>query len=217
MDEAYHRALMAFPDEDVVVGSRFVAADALEAFKQLDELIPRPRPPGRWRGAGMGPPPGQALRRRRRVRRADRSSSSPTGRAAFLDHESLEAGEDRARGRASCSPTSTAKKGGSLVAHGWMMAEDLVKLGAARKPADGRVRRRRAPAADDAVVHARPAARRRCSSSSSISPTRARAPARRRAGTSSSWRVQRRPGSGTSHCRRCGAARSDGKGCSMRP
>ena len=34
-----HRALMAFPDEDVVVGSRFVHAGALEAFKQLDEVI----------------------------------------------------------------------------------------------------------------------------------------------------------------------------------
>src|SRR5215203_1003900 len=40
--EAYHRALMAFPDEDVVVGSRFVLPGALEAFKQLDEIIPRP-------------------------------------------------------------------------------------------------------------------------------------------------------------------------------
>ena len=42
MDEAYHRALMAFPDEDVVVGSRFVNADGLEAFKDLDEVIPSP-------------------------------------------------------------------------------------------------------------------------------------------------------------------------------
>ena len=33
MTEAYHRALMAFPDEDVVVGSRFATADGLEAFK----------------------------------------------------------------------------------------------------------------------------------------------------------------------------------------
>src|SRR6187200_3646327 len=33
--EAYHRALMAFPDEDVVVGCRFVNADGLEAFKDL--------------------------------------------------------------------------------------------------------------------------------------------------------------------------------------
>ena len=42
MGEAYHRALMAFPDEDVVVGSRFVSADAVEAFKELDDVTPSP-------------------------------------------------------------------------------------------------------------------------------------------------------------------------------
>jgi hypothetical protein len=42
MTEAFHRALMAFPDEDVVIGSRFVAADGLEAFKSLTDIIPRP-------------------------------------------------------------------------------------------------------------------------------------------------------------------------------
>src|SRR5215207_7497088 len=42
MGEEYHRALMAFPDEDIVVGSRFVKPEGLEAFKSLDELIPRP-------------------------------------------------------------------------------------------------------------------------------------------------------------------------------
>lgn len=42
MNEAFHRALMAFPDEDVVVGSRFALPDGLEAFKQVDELIPAP-------------------------------------------------------------------------------------------------------------------------------------------------------------------------------
>ena len=42
MAEAYHRALMAFPDEDVVVGSRFVMPDALDAFKELDDVTPSP-------------------------------------------------------------------------------------------------------------------------------------------------------------------------------
>ena len=41
MGEAYHRALMAFPDEDVVVGSRFVSPDGVEAFKSLTDIIPR--------------------------------------------------------------------------------------------------------------------------------------------------------------------------------
>jgi hypothetical protein len=42
MKEAYHRALMAFPDEDVVVGARFASPGALEAFKELDDVTPRP-------------------------------------------------------------------------------------------------------------------------------------------------------------------------------
>ena len=35
-----------------------------------------------------------------------------------------------ASGAGAGSATATAKKGGSLVVHGWTMAEDLVKLGA---------------------------------------------------------------------------------------
>ncbi|NCZ89650.1 MAG: hypothetical protein EBY93_01790 [Actinobacteria bacterium] len=56
MTEAYHRALMAFPDEDVVVGSRFATADGLEAFKSLTDMIPRPghRAVGEERAWGKG-------------------------------------------------------------------------------------------------------------------------------------------------------------------
>src|SRR3954451_15423958 len=42
MAEAYHRALMAFPDEDVVVGSRFAVGDALDGFKARDDVTPSP-------------------------------------------------------------------------------------------------------------------------------------------------------------------------------
>ena len=62
--EAYHRALMAFPDEDVVVGCRFVNADGLEAFKDLRDVTPSPGTPGRRRGACLGPPARQAFRHR---------------------------------------------------------------------------------------------------------------------------------------------------------
>ena len=88
MDEAYHRALMAFPDEDVVVGSRFVAADALEAFKQVDELIPRPG----HRAVGEERAWGRRLAKRFGV---DASYDEQTfvvksnGQSGFIDHESL--------------------------------------------------------------------------------------------------------------------------------
>ena len=81
MGEAYHRALMAFPDEDVVVGSRFVTADALEAFKQLDELIPRPGTvPSARSGRGAAAWPSASVSTRPTT--SSRSSSSPTARAA---------------------------------------------------------------------------------------------------------------------------------------
>ena len=96
MGEAYHRALMAFPDEDVVVGSRFVSADALEAFKELARS-PRARHQRRRRGARLGSATRQAVRRRRQVRRAvvhcrHRQSGLPRPRV-------LEAGEARSRRR----------------------------------------------------------------------------------------------------------------------
>lgn len=40
--EQYHKALMAFPDEDVVVGTRFIQADGYLVFKGLEDIVPRP-------------------------------------------------------------------------------------------------------------------------------------------------------------------------------
>ena len=88
MGEAFHRALMAFPDEDVVIGSRFVAVDALEAFKQLDELIPRPG----HRAVGEERAWGRRLAKRFGV---DATYDEQTfvvksnGQSGFLDHETL--------------------------------------------------------------------------------------------------------------------------------
>src|SRR5215207_1876454 len=42
MGEEYHRALMAFPDEDVLVGTRFASASGFEALRSLSDVVPRP-------------------------------------------------------------------------------------------------------------------------------------------------------------------------------
>ena len=127
MHEAYHRALMAFPDEDVVVGSRFVLPDALDAFEKLDQVTPVPRHPCGGRGAGVGSPARQAVRRRRHVRRRD-ASSPINGQSAFLDFESAKP-EKIDREIATMFGTVDAKAGDAMVVYGWTMAEDLVKLG----------------------------------------------------------------------------------------
>ena len=127
MKEAFHRALMAFPDEDVVVGSRFVTADALVAFKDLDDVTPRPgaRAVGEERAWG-----------RRLAKRFECDAGydeqafavKSNGQKGFIDYESAKP-EAVDRGVAAMFKAAP-KDCGSLIVYGWTMAEDLVKLGA---------------------------------------------------------------------------------------
>ena len=128
MAEAFHRALMAFPDEDVVVGTRFVTPGALEAFKQVDEIIPRPG----HRAVGEERAWGRRLAKRFGVdANYDEQAFvvKTNGQSGFLDH--ITSKPEKVKPEvAALFATVNAGKGGSLVAHGWVMAEDLVKLGA---------------------------------------------------------------------------------------
>src|SRR5207245_660622 len=40
--DQFRRAVLAFPDEDVLVGTRFIDAGAFQAFKGLEDICPRP-------------------------------------------------------------------------------------------------------------------------------------------------------------------------------
>ena len=127
MAEAYHRALMAFPDEDVVVGSRFIAADGLEAFKSLTEMIPRPG----HRAVGEERAWGRRLAKRFGVdANYDEQSFvvKASGQSGYLDHESSK--PDKVNPSiAEMFSKVPAAKGGVLIVHGWTMTESLVKLG----------------------------------------------------------------------------------------
>ena len=127
MHESFHRALMAFPDEDVVVGSRFALPDGLEAFKQVAELIPRPA----HRAVGEERAWGRRLAKRFGVdgQYDEQTFVVKTNGQGFLDHESLKPDKIKPD-QAAMFATVSAKAGGSLVVHGWVMAEDLVKIGA---------------------------------------------------------------------------------------
>jgi hypothetical protein len=128
MGEAYHRALMAFPDEDVVVGSRFARPDGLEAFKSLDERIPRPG----HRAVGEERAWGRRLAKRFGVDAGYDVQSfvvTSNGQSGFIDHESTKPEKISADVTALFADVDPAT-GGALVVHGWTMAEDLVKLGA---------------------------------------------------------------------------------------
>lgn len=127
MSEAFHRALMAFPDEDVVVGSRFVSADGLEAFKSLTELIPRPG----HRAVGEERAWGRRLAKRFGV---DAHYDEKTflvkekGRSGFIDHVSSKPEKIDPDVAAQFSGVND-KKGGVVIIHGWTMTESLLKLG----------------------------------------------------------------------------------------
>src|SRR5690606_18427742 len=127
MSEAFHRALMAFPDEDVVVGTRFVSADGLEAFRQLTDIIPRPG----HRAVGEERAWGRRLAKRFGVDAhydEQKFIVKANSQAGFLDHESLKPDKVSADVAAMFADVPT-DKGGALVIYGWSMAEDLLKLG----------------------------------------------------------------------------------------
>lgn len=126
MGEAYHRALMAFPDEDVVVGTRMVRPEALVAFADLSELIPRPG----HRAVGEERAWGRRLAKRFSVdAHYDEQSFvvSEAGQAGFLDHV-IEGAKVDAK-TAGLFEAVRADQGGALIVHGWSMAEDLLELG----------------------------------------------------------------------------------------
>jgi len=127
MAEAYHRALMAFPDEDVVVGSRFATADGMEAMKAVTDMIPT----FGHRAVGEERAWGRRLARRFGCESAYDEQSftiKSNGQSGFIDFESLKPGKAPADVAALFKSVS-AKKSGSLVVHGWTMTENLLKLG----------------------------------------------------------------------------------------
>ncbi len=127
VSEAYHRALMAFPDEDVVVGARFVAADGLEAFKDLRDVTPSPG----TRAVGEERAWGRRLAKRFGIEGSyDAKSFIATSGAqgGYLDHESSKPHKLDVE-VVEMFADVPADKGGAMIVYGWTMAEDLVKLG----------------------------------------------------------------------------------------
>lgn len=126
MGEAYHRALMAFPDEDVVVGSRFALADATEAFDKLDDITPTPG----TRAVGEERAWGRRLAKRFAVdgKYDAQSFVAKNGQSGFLDFESSKPDKIDAT-IAEMFEAVDAGNGDVMIVYGWTMAEDLVKLG----------------------------------------------------------------------------------------
>lgn len=127
MSEAYHRALMAFPDEDVVVGCRFVNADSVVAMKDLDDLTPRPDNDA----VGEERAWGRRLAKRFGIdAKYDAKSfiAKSGAQDGYLDFESAKP-EQVDPAVVEMFDAVPVDKGGVMVVYGWTMAEDLQKLG----------------------------------------------------------------------------------------
>jgi len=128
MSEAYHRALMAFPDEDVLVGTRFATASGFEAFRSLTEVVPRPD----HRAVGEERAWGRRLAKRFAVEgEYDGQTFQVKGKGSpspVLDHETSKP-EKLDPELVALFEGLDPDKGDCLIACGWAMAEDLLKLG----------------------------------------------------------------------------------------
>ncbi len=129
MGEMYHRALMAFPDEDVVFGTTIIDASGFEIFKDLADELPRPghkvsgeeRAWGRRFAKRLG---FSALSYDDRKFIAMGDSSNP----CIFDHESLKPEKISSEVQQIFGDLDQ-KQGDVVVAHAWALAEKLEKLG----------------------------------------------------------------------------------------
>jgi hypothetical protein len=126
--DQFRRAVMAFPDEDVLVGTRFLTPSGFEAFRTLEDIVPRPG----HKASGEERAWGRRLAKRFGVENGgydDRNFRSK-GDNTFplvLDHESLKP-EKLDAGVVAFFDEVDEDRGDSLIAFGWAMAEDLAKL-----------------------------------------------------------------------------------------
>jgi len=128
MTDQLRRAVLAFPDEDVLVGTRFATISGYEAFRSLVDIVPRPD----YVATGEERAWGRRLAKRFGVDSSsyDERSFVVTGEDTFpqvLDHESLKP-EKIDAGYAQFFEVVDIERGDALVAFGWAMADDLVKL-----------------------------------------------------------------------------------------
>jgi hypothetical protein len=128
MTDQFRRAVLAFPDEDVLVGTRFIDAGGFEAYRTLDDIVPRPD----HRASGEERAWGRRLAKRFGIDAGsyDDRNFVATGDGTYplvLDHESSKPEKFDPEVVKFFSGV-TAKRGDSLIAFGWAMAEDLAAL-----------------------------------------------------------------------------------------
>ncbi|MDQ1446522.1 MAG: hypothetical protein QOI20_2986 [Acidimicrobiaceae bacterium] len=130
MADQYRRALLAFPDEDVLVGTKMIDVGGYGAFRGLEDIVPRPG----HKASGEERAWGRRLAKRfgAEGRIDDRTFivSGDGSAAGCLDHEALKP-ETVDPDFAAFFDGLKHDRRDFLIAFGWAMAEDLAagKLG----------------------------------------------------------------------------------------
>ena len=124
MADQYRRAVLAFPDEDVLVGTRLATPSGFQATKGLEDIVPRPdhRATGEERAWGR-----RLAKRFGAEGRIDDRTFVLAGDAqvaGFLDHEALKPEAIDIDVAAFFGPVDAGRRD-SLVVFGWAMAEEL--------------------------------------------------------------------------------------------
>jgi hypothetical protein len=124
MTDQYRRAVLAFPDEDVLVGTKFIDPAGYQAFKGLEDVVPRPD----HKASGEERAWGRRLAKRfgAEGRIDDRTFvvTGDGGVAGCLDHEALKPEKLDPEMEPFFSSLQR-DRGDYLIAFGWAMAEDL--------------------------------------------------------------------------------------------
>ncbi len=123
MADQYRRALLAFPDEDVLFGTRLLGADGFRAFAKLTDVVPRleHRPSGEERAWAR-----RLAKRFGAENRLDDRTFVTKGTGSLvggLDFESPKA--QASEELEALFESVNLGRGDRLVAFGWAMAEDL--------------------------------------------------------------------------------------------
>jgi hypothetical protein len=132
MFDQLRRSLLAFPDEDVLVGTRMIDASAFGAFKGLDDIVPRPdhKASGEERAWSR-----RLAKRFGAEHRVDDRAFTISGDgtpAGVLDYETLKPESIDPEVKTFFGPLNIAN-GDVVVAFGWAMAEALASRVASGK------------------------------------------------------------------------------------
>lgn len=130
VQDLLRRAVLAFPDEDVLVAARFSQPGGFDAFRSLNDIIPRPghRASGEERAWGGRLAKRYGIEASAYEQRAFVARGDGGGPAPVFDHETLHP-EQIDPEVAGHFDALHPHKGDSLIAFGWAMEEDLRRLG----------------------------------------------------------------------------------------